>query len=75
MSSSVVVDGVTGTREYIDYSASTYQNCRHPVEHALDYSFYTGGRAYEITYLYIPSEGPDKASAVDQMVQTLKFSA
>jgi hypothetical protein len=41
----------------------------------LDYSFYAGGRAYEITYLYIPSEGPDKTSEVDQMVQTLRFSA
>lgn len=71
----MVVDGVTGTREYIDYSASAYQDCRHPVEHALDYSFYTGGRAYDITYLYISSEGPDKTSAVDQMVQTLTFSA
>ena len=70
-----MVDGVTGTREYIDYSASAYLDCRHPVEHALDYSFYTGGRAYDITYLYISSEGPDKTSAVDQMVQTLTFSA
>ncbi len=74
-SSSVVVDGVAGTREYIDYSASVYQDCRHPVEHALDYSFYTGGRTYNILYLYIPSEGSDKTSAVDQMVQTLRFSA
>jgi hypothetical protein len=71
----VVIDGVTGTSEYIDYSASAYQDCRHQVEHALEYSFYTGGRAYNISYLYIPSEGPDKTSAVDQMVQTLTFSA
>ena len=71
----MVVDGVTGTREYIDYSASAYQDCRHPVEHALDYSFYTGGRAYNITYPYISSERLDKTSAVDQMVQTLTFSA
>jgi hypothetical protein len=73
--SNVVVDGVTGTREFIDYTASAYKDCRHPIEHALVYSFYTGGRAYEITYLYIPSEGPDKTSEVDQMVQTLTFSA
>jgi hypothetical protein len=72
--SSVVVDGVTGTREYIDYSTAAYQDCRHPVEHALDYSFYTSGRAYAITYLYIPSEGPDRTSAVDEMVRTLTFS-
>jgi hypothetical protein len=71
----VVVDGVTGTREYIDYAASAYQDCRHPVEHALDYSFYTGGRAYDIRYLYVPSDGPDKTNSVDQMVQTLTFSA
>jgi hypothetical protein len=70
-----VVDAVTGTREYIDYSASAYKDCRQPVEHALDYSFYTGGRAYNVRYLYIPGEGPDKTSAVDQMVQTLTFSA
>ena len=72
--SSAVVDGVTGTREYIDYSVSAYQDCRHPVEHALDYSFYTSGRAYHLTYLYIPSEGPDRTRAVDEMVQTLRFS-
>jgi len=71
----VVVDGVTGTREYIDYSVSAYKDCRHPVEHALDYSFYTGGRAYNITYLYVPSEGPDKTSDVDQMARTVTFSA
>jgi hypothetical protein len=74
-SSNVLIDGVTGTREYIDYSASAYQDCRHPIEHALDYSFYTSGRAYDIMYLYIPSEGPDRTSAVDEMVQTLRFSA
>jgi len=74
-SSSVTVDGVAGIREYIDYSASAYQDCRHPVEHALAYRFYTGGRAYTVMYLYIPSEGVEKTSEVDQMVQTLKFSA
>jgi hypothetical protein len=74
-SSSVVVDGVTGTREFIDYSAPAYMDCRHPIERALHYSFYTGGRAYDIMHLYIPSEGPDKTSAVDLMAQTLTFSA
>gem|GEM_PF-4364634 len=71
----MTVDGVAGIREYIDYSASAYQDCRHPVEHALAYRFYTGGRAYTVMYLYIPSEGVEKTSEVDQMVQTLKFSA
>jgi hypothetical protein len=43
--------------------------------HAVVYSFYTVGRAYTVTYLYIPSEGADQASNVDEMVQTLRFTA
>ncbi len=43
--------------------------------HALAYFFYTAGRAYTITYLYIPSDGADQTSNVDRMVQTLTFSA
>jgi hypothetical protein len=74
-SSSVTVDGVAGIREYVDYSASAYQNCRSPIEHALAYRFSTRGRAYTVMYLYIPREGVDKTSEVDEMVQTLRFSA
>jgi hypothetical protein len=75
MSSSTTVDGVTGTREYIDYTKAPYNNCRLPIMHALAYSFHTGGRTYTVTYLCIPSEGADQTSRVDQMVQTLRFSA
>lgn len=75
VSSSTTVDGVTGTREYIDYTTAAYHNCRLPVMHALAYMFYTAGRAYTITYLDIPSEGADQTSDVDRMVQTLTFSA
>ena len=74
-SSSTTVDGVTGIREYIDYTAAAYNNCRLPIMHALVYSFQTGGRTYTVNYLYIPSEGADQTSGVDQMVQTLRFSA
>jgi hypothetical protein len=74
-SSSVTVDGVMGTKESIDYTATAYNDCRHPIEDAVVYSFYTGGRAYTVTYLYLPSEGADQTGEVDQLVQTLKFSA
>jgi hypothetical protein len=74
-SSSTTVDGVTGTREYIDYTAAAYNNCRLPIMHALVYSFQTGGRTYTVVYMYIPSEVADQTSGVDQMVQTLRFSA
>jgi hypothetical protein len=74
-SSSVTVDGVTGTREYVDYTTRAYDNCRHPITHALAYTFYTAGRAYTIMYLNVPSEGPDQTANVDRMVQTLTFSA
>jgi hypothetical protein len=75
MSSSTTVDGVTGTKEYVDYTSAAYDNCRHPIMHAVVYSFYTGGRTYTVTYLYIPSEGADQESKVDEMVQTLRFTA
>jgi hypothetical protein len=75
ISSSMTVDGVTGTKEYIDYTAAAYNNCRRPIMHAVTYLFYTAGRAYTIEYLYIQSEGVDQTSNVDQMVRTLKFSA
>lgn len=75
MTSAITVDGVTGSREYVDYTAAAYDNCRHPVEHALAYLFYTAGRAYSVMYLYIPSAGPDLTSEVDRMVQTLTFSS
>jgi hypothetical protein len=75
MSSSVTVDGVTGTKEYIDYTSAAYNNCDHPVMHRVVYAFYTRGRAYTVTYLYIPSEGADQANKVDEMVQTLRFTA
>jgi hypothetical protein len=75
ISSSMTVEGVTGTKESIDYTAAAYNNCRHPIMRAVTYLFYTGGRAYTIEYLYIPSEGVDQTSNVDQMVQTLRFSA
>jgi hypothetical protein len=75
VSSRATVDGVTGIREYIDHTTAAYDNCRHPVMHALAYFFYTVGRAYTITYLYIPSDGADQTSNVDRMVQTLTFSA
>lgn len=75
VSTTTTVDGVTGTKQYIDYTGAAYNNCRLPVMHAVVYSFYTGGRAYTVTYLYIPSQGPDQATKVDQMVQTLRFSA
>ncbi len=74
-SSSLTVDGVTGTREDIDYIAPAYDNCRYPIMRAVVYSFHTGGRTYTVEYLYIPSEGPDQMSKVDQMVQTLRFAA
>lgn len=73
--SSVKVDGVTGVRVYLDYTAAAYDYCRHPIEQAVVYSFYTHGRAYTVTYLYIPSEGADQMTAVDQMVHTLSFTA
>ena len=75
VSTNTTVDGVTGARAYVDYTGAAYNDCRHPVEHALVYSFFTDGRAYTITYLYIPSEGADQTSEVDAMVQTLRFSA
>jgi hypothetical protein len=74
-SSSVSVDGVTGTREYVDYTTSAYDNCRHPITRALAYTFYTAGRVYTIMYLYVPSGGADQTTDVDRMVQTLTFSA
>jgi hypothetical protein len=73
--SSVKVDGVTGVRVYLDYTAAAYDDCRHPIEHAVVYSFYTHGRAYTVTYLYVPSEGADQMTAVDRMVHTLTFTA
>jgi hypothetical protein len=73
--SSTTADGVTGTKISIDYTASAYKNCRLPIVHAVVYSFYTRGRAYTVTYLYIPSEGADQTSKVDRMVQSLRFSA
>ena len=75
VSSSTTVDGVTGTREFIDFTTPAYDDCRHPIMHALAYAFYTTGRAYTIMYLYIPSEGADQTSNVDRMVQTLTLSA
>lgn len=75
MSSSTTVDGVTGTKDYIDYTSAAYNNCRLPIVHAVVYSFYTRGREYTVTYLYIPSEGTDQTSKVDEMVQTLRFTA
>jgi hypothetical protein len=75
MSSSITADGVTGTKEYIDYTSPAYNNCDHPVMHRVVYSFYTGARAYTVTYLYIPSEGADQAIKVGEMVQTLRFAA
>jgi hypothetical protein len=74
-SSSTIVDGVTGTKEYIDYTSAAYNSCRFPIMHAVVYSFYTRGRAYTLTYLYIPSEGADQTSNVDEMVQALRFTA
>lgn len=75
MSTSTTVDGVSGTKEYIDYTAAAYNDCRHPIMHAVVYSFSTGGRTYTVEYLYIPSDGPDQTSKVERLVQTLKFSA
>ena len=75
MTSAITVDGVTGTREYLDYTAAAYDSCRHPVMHAVAYLFYTAGRAYSVMYLYIPSAGPDQTSKIDQMVRTLTFTA
>jgi hypothetical protein len=75
VSSIATVDGVTGTREYIDYTEAAYQNCRLPIMHAVAYAFYTSGREYTIMYLYIPSEGADQTTSIDRMVQTLTFSA
>jgi hypothetical protein len=70
----MTVDGV-GTKVYIDYPEGAYKNCRLPILHAVVYSFYTGGRTYTVTYLYIPSEGADQTSKVDRMVQSLRYSA
>jgi hypothetical protein len=67
------VGGVQGTRLYFDFTAAAYSHCRDPLVHGVVYSFYTGGRTYTVTYLYIPTEGADQTSAVDQMVQTLTF--
>ncbi|MGA8635929.1 MAG: hypothetical protein WB805_13865 [Candidatus Dormiibacterota bacterium] len=69
------IDGVTGVRVYLDYTAAAYDNCRHPIVDAVVYSFYTHGRAYTVTYLFIPSDGADQSTAVDQMVHTLTFTA
>jgi hypothetical protein len=74
-SSSITIDGVTGTREYIDYTTPAYRDCRQPITHAVAYTFYTARRAYTIMYLYIPSGGADQTTNVDRMVQTLTFSA
>jgi hypothetical protein len=73
--SEITVDGVSGTREYVDYTTAAYGNCRHPIMHALAYTFFTAGRAYSVMYLYIPSAGPDQSSEVDEMVRTLTFSS
>ena len=75
MKSTITVDGVTGMREYVDYTTAAYGNCRHPIMRALAYLFYTGGRAYSVMYLYIPSAGADLTNKVDQMVRTLTFSS
>jgi hypothetical protein len=75
MSTSTIVDGVTGIKKYIDYTSAAYNNCRLPILHAVVYSFYTDGQAYTVTYLDIPSEGADQMSKVDEMVPTLRFTA
>jgi hypothetical protein len=49
--------------------------CRLPIVHAVVDSFDTRGRAYAVTHMYIPSEGADPTSNVDEMVQTLRFTA
>ena len=71
---SVTVDGVTGQRSYGDLTKPPYNDCDQPVHARLAYVFWTNGRAYTVSYLYIPAQGANLTAKVDTMVSTFVFA-